>query len=195
MATYPLFLELQDRSCLVIGGGQVAFRKVLALASCGARVSVVSPTLAAGLKRVVRQGKVRWKRHPFRLSDLKGIQLLIAATDDSSVNRLAAHAARRRGIWINVVDRPELCSFIVPAVVRRGKLVLAISTGGVSPALAKWIRKDLQARYGREFEWLVSRIGRVRGDIKRSVPSVAQRRRVFEKALRAYFQTLEKASH
>ena len=157
-------------------------------------MTVVSPEATAGLKRWVRQGKVRWKRRPFRPSDLKGIQTVVSATDDPAVQQVAAREAKRRGVWINVVDRPEMCSFILPSVVRRGKLVLAISTGGASPALAKWIRKDLQERYGREFEWLVSRIGRGRGKIREKVASVARRKQLFEKALKAYFQILEKAS-
>jgi len=190
MAYYPLFLELQARSCLVIGGGSVAFRKAAALLRCGARVTVVSPELSAGLKKLARQRKVHWKKHPFRPSDLAGIELAIAATDDQPVNRLAAREAKRRKIWINVVDQPALCSFIVPSVVRRGKLALAVSTGGASPALAKWIRKDLETRYADRFGRLASVSGRARKAVLRTTPSPAARKRLLEKALKAYLRVL-----
>ena len=191
MAYYPIFLQVKGRPCLIIGGGQVGFKKAAALLACQARVTVVGPKGSAGLKRLVRQGKVRWKKRDFRPADLVGIELAVAATDDPTLQRLAAREAGRRGVWINVVDQPELCSFILPSVVRRGKLVLAISTGGASPALAKWIRGDLQGRYGSEFGRLVQAMGRVRGKIKRRVPGVAQRKRLFEKALKAYFQVIQ----
>ena len=193
MSYYPLFLELEGRPCLVIGGGGVAFRKTAALLHCGARVTVVSPDLSAGLKRLARQKKIRWEAHPFRPADLAGKELAVAATNDEEVNRAAAREARRRRIWINMVDRPELCSFILPSVVRRGKLVLAISTGGASPALAKWIRRDLEARYGPEFGKLLSQAAAARRKVHRNLPGPAARKRLFEKALKAYLQVLKPA--
>jgi len=193
MAYYPLFLELVGRPCLVIGGGQVAFRKVSALFSCGARVKVVSPELTAALKQRVRRGKIRWIRRPFRSGDLNGMELAVAATDDQQVNRQAAREARRRKIWINVVDRPELCSFILPSVVRRGKLVLAVSTGGASPAVAKWIRKDLQARYGANFGRLLGPAAAGRKQVHKRIQSPARRKHLFEKALKAYLREIASA--
>ncbi len=193
MAHYPLFLELQNRSCLVIGGGAVAFRKATALLSCGAKVAVVAPELSAGLKRLARRGKVRWKKQPFRPADLAGMELAVAATDDQKVNLLAAREARRRGVWINVADQPALCSFILPSVVRRGKLALAISTGGASPALAKWIRKDLEKRYGPELGRLLTRAAAARDRVHRDVRGPAARKQLFEKALKAYLQVLKPA--
>ena len=178
---------------MVIGGGPVAFRKTAALIRCGARVTVVSPELSTGLKRLVRQKRVRWKRRPFRPADLAGMELVVAATDDESTNRAAVREARRRRIWINVVDRPELCSFILPSVFRRGKLVLAISTGGTSPALAKWIRRDLESRYGPEFGRLLVKAAAARPGVHRKIRSPAARKRQFEKALNAYLQVLKPA--
>ncbi len=194
MAYYPIFLELKGRPCVVIGGGEIAYRKAQALVSCGARVTVVSPRLGRGLQRLARAQKIRWRKRAFQPDDLKGAQLVIAATDDQPVNEQAAREARRRGIWINVVDQPRLCSFILSSVVRRGKLVLAISTGGVSPALAKWIRKDLERRYGPEFDRLLKAMPRARDAVKKKIPRTQQRKRVFEKALKAYFQVIEKAT-
>lgn len=191
MATYPLFLELKARPCLVIGGGPVAFRKASALLACGARVTVVAPELSAGLRKLVRARKARWKPRRFRAGDLAGVELAVAATEDEEVNRFAAQEARRRRVWINVADRPTLCSFILPSVVRRGKLVLAISTSGASPALAKWIRKDLQIRYGPELSRLLSGAAVARRKVQERVRSAAARKRLFETALKAYLQVLK----
>ena len=192
MPYYPLFLELKDRPCLVIGGGPVAFRKAAALLRCGAKVTVVSPEFSAGLKRLARGRKVRWKGRRFRPADLDGMDLAVAATDDETINRSAAREAKRRGIWINVVDRPALCSFILPSVVRRGKLALAISTGGASPALAKWIRRDLKSRYGPGFGQLLDRAGAARPGVQRKVRGTTGRKRLFEEALNAYLRVLRR---
>ena len=193
MVYYPVFLELRQRPCLVIGGGEVAFQKAKALVTCGARVRVVSPQCGAGLKRLIRGKKVSWRRHLFRPGDLKGAELVVAATDQQPVNERASRLAKSRGIWINVVDQPKLCSFIVPSVVRRGKLAMAISTSGISPALSKWIRKDLQKRYGPELGLLLERSGKVRSGIRRRVPSYAQRKRLYEQAIEAYFKVMRQA--
>ena len=171
----------------------MALRKVNDLLSCGARVSVVSPLLVKGLKKKTAAGVVRWKARRFRPSDLAGMELAVAATDDPAVNEQAAREARRRKVWINVVDQPARCSFIVPAVVRRGKLTLAVSTAGVSPALARWIREDLERRYGPEWKKTLSGMERWRGKVHRQVPGVQQRRKLFEQALEAYVRTLRKS--
>ncbi len=190
MSYYPLFLEIQGRLCLVIGGGPVAFRKAAALLRCGAKVTVVSPSLSAGLKRMSRKKKIRWIPRRFSRSDLSGMELAVSATDDPQINRLAAREAGRRRVWINVVDQPRLCSFILPSVVRRGKLTLAVSTGGASPALAQWIRRDLEARYGEGFSRLLAAAGRKREEIRKKKMSPAQRKRLFQKALKAYLRVL-----
>ncbi len=191
MATLPIFLELRDRPCLVIGAGEVAFRKASALVAGGAKVTVVSPRLSAGIERLVRLGKVAWRPHRFQPNDLKGVELAVAATSDQPVNERAAREARARSVWINVVDQPELCSFIFPSVLRRGRLSLAISTEGASPALAKWIRRDLERRYGPEFKTLLDEAARLRPRVKQAVPGAGRRKRLFEKALRAYLKVLK----
>lgn len=192
MFQYPIFLELSGVPCLVIGGGPVAYRKTKALLACGARVSVVSPTLSSSFDTLVRKGKIRWRRHPFQVDDLKGMRLVVAATNEQSLNERAARQAKRFRIFINVVDQPKLCSFIVPSVVRRGRLVLAISTGGASPALSKWIRKDMESRYGGEFRRLVAGMARARSVVLGKVHGISRRKQLFEKALQAYFDTLRK---
>ncbi len=190
---YPVFLDLRGRSCVVIGGGAVALRKTNDLRACGAKLSVVSPRVVAGLKKLAGRRAIRWRKGTFRPSDLAGADLAVAATDNASVNERAAREARRRRIWINVVDQPALCSFIVPAVVRRGKLTLAVSTAGVSPALAKWIREDLARRYGPEWKQALAGMEQWRGKVRSRVGGVRQRKKLFEEALGAYVRTLRKA--
>lgn len=187
---YPVFLDLERRPCLVVGGGAVALRKAKDLLAAGAKVRVVSPRLAAGFQPLVRTGRVVWVRRVFRPTDLKVGGLVVAATDEERVNRQAAREARRRGSWINVVDQPARCSFIVPSVVRRGELRLAISTGGASPALARWIRTDLERRYGPDIQRFLKAAMRVRPQVQAKVPGPALRKRLFEKALKAYFEAL-----
>lgn len=192
MAYYPIFLELRGRRCLVIGGGVIAYQKAKALIICGGKVTVVSPTLGAGLRRLFQERKIHWRRHRFTREDLKGAELVVAATDDQPVNKQAARWAKQKGILINVVDQPKLCSFIVPSVVRRGKLCLAISTSGVSPALSKWIRKDLERRYGSELAKLLARSAAIRGAVKDAVPSYNRRKRLYEEAIDAYFRVMKR---
>jgi len=193
LAYYPVFLELKGRPCLVIGGGGIAYQKAKALVACGARVRVVSPELSKDLQRLLRRRKMTWRRGLFKSADLKGAELVVAATDNQVVNKQAYRLAAQRGIWINVVDQPRLCSFIVPSVVRRGKLTVAISTSGISPALSKWIRKDLERRYGPELGKLLARSAKVRGAIREAVPSYSKRKRLYERALAAYFKVMKEA--
>ncbi|PIQ82081.1 MAG: siroheme synthase [Candidatus Omnitrophica bacterium CG11_big_fil_rev_8_21_14_0_20_64_10] len=192
MAYYPVFLELKNRPCLVIGGGRIAWDKARQLVRAGARVTVVAPVLGAGMKRLKAGGRVRWRRKTFGPGDLKGVELVIAGTDQQPVNERVFRECRRRRIWVNVVDQPKLCAFIVPSMVRRGRLTLAISTGGASPALSKWIRKDLERRYGPELGRLLTRLARGRGKILKAVPDYNKRKRVYEAAMQAYFEVLKK---
>ncbi|MBI3322139.1 MAG: bifunctional precorrin-2 dehydrogenase/sirohydrochlorin ferrochelatase [Candidatus Omnitrophica bacterium] len=190
MSYFPLFIELRDSSCLVVGGGRVALGKVRQLRSFGARITVAAPALTSGLARLARERKIRWVRRAFRPGDLAGRQLVVAATDEQAVNERVSRLARRKGIPVNVVDQPALCSFIFPSVVKRGKLVLAVSTGGASPALAKWIRRDLERRYGPEMGRSLEGMARVRGQVKRKAATPARRKALYEKALKAYLRVL-----
>ena len=134
---FPIFLQLRGATALVVGGGQVALRKVRDLRAAGAKVRVVAPEACGALKRMKT---VDLRRRRFRATDVGGTVMVIAATDDRNVNVRVARAANRLGIPVNVVDKPELCSFIVPAVLRRGPITVAISTGGASPAMARNLR-------------------------------------------------------
>jgi precorrin-2 dehydrogenase/sirohydrochlorin ferrochelatase len=151
MKTYPIFALLDGKPCLVVGGGAVGERKVLDLLAAGAQVTVVSQTLTLALEKLAGRGEIRYLEGVFTPGHLAGMVLVIGATDDPQVNIWVSNAAQERGIWVNIVDAPDLCSFIVPAQVRRGDLTVAISTGGASPALARRLREDLERRFGPEY--------------------------------------------
>src|SRR3990170_3499874 len=151
MRYYPIYLDIRDKPCVVIGGGEVAERKVFSLLNAGAKVTVVSPAVTAVLKGISEAGRVEIKERPFSKGDLKGAFLAYAATDSEDINYKISEEARKRGVLLNIVDKPEMCDFIVPSVVERGLLSIAISTGGASPAFAKRLRLEMEERYGEEY--------------------------------------------
>lgn len=139
-APYPAFLSLAGKRVLLVGGGAVAARKARALARGGARVKVVAPRVCPAVLKAAERVVVR----RFRPSDLEGATLVICATADEALNARVSGLCRKKRIWANVVDRPALCDFILPAVVRRGRLEIAVSTGGASPYLARHLRRRLE---------------------------------------------------
>ena len=166
MSYYPIFLELKGLPCLVVGGGQVAARKVEGLLAAGARVTVVSPSLDPDLAKLKSERRLVHVDRHYQHVDFKGYALVIAATDDATTNEHVAADARQSGILVNVVDKPALCDFIVPSVVRRGDVVLAISTGGLSPALARWLRQEMESYLSEDFERLVQLLAEVRAELR-----------------------------
>ncbi|NLE76656.1 MAG: bifunctional precorrin-2 dehydrogenase/sirohydrochlorin ferrochelatase, partial [Chloroflexi bacterium] len=181
---YPVMLRLAGQPCLVVGGGAVAARKAAGLLLCSADVTVVAPTLCASLADEVGRGEVRWRKGRFRPEDLEGMRLAVAATDDQPVNEAVAAEARRRGLWVNVVDQPALCDFVAPAVTRRGPITVAVSTGGASPALARELRRALEGVLGPEVEQLAVLLARFRGQVRERIPDV-QRREAFWRRISA----------
>ena len=172
---FAAFLDLRRRRCLVVGGGEIGERKARALLVCGAEVTVVSPTVTPGLAALAIVGRVIERRRPFRRSDLRGCALVVAATGNPEVDDAVAALARRARVLVNVVDRPERCDFIVPSVLQRGQLQIAVSTGGRSPALAREIRRRLEARFGPEYAELVARTGRARRAARAVAPTPTAR--------------------
>jgi precorrin-2 dehydrogenase/sirohydrochlorin ferrochelatase len=151
MRYIPIFLDLAGRDCIVVGGGEVATRKVESLLEAGAHVTVVTPRLSPSMAALVAGGRVIHVAREYQPGDIRGCVLAYAATNDPKVHReLAAEAGALR-IPINVVDVPELCTFIAPAVVKRGDLQIAVSTSGASPALAARLRRELEAEFGAEY--------------------------------------------
>jgi precorrin-2 dehydrogenase/sirohydrochlorin ferrochelatase len=152
MKTYPIFALIEDRPCLVVGGGTVGERKVMDLRQAGAIVTVLSYELTPALQELAAAGQISYLNEDFTPAHLAGMILVMAATDDRDVNARVSAAARERGILVNVADDPEFCTFIVPAQVKRGDLTVAISTGGASPALARKLRQQLQQQFGPEYK-------------------------------------------
>jgi siroheme synthase-like protein len=176
MAYYPIFLELKGKPCLVVGGGQVAARKVEGLLAAGARVTVVSPKLEPDLSKLKSERRIGHVDKQYQRVDVKGYAVVVAATDDRATNERVASDARRDGVPVNVVDEPAMCDFIVPSVVRRGDVVLAISTGGLSPALARWLRQQMESYLSEDFDRLVQLLAEVRLELRErgvSVPAKA----------------------
>jgi precorrin-2 dehydrogenase/sirohydrochlorin ferrochelatase len=182
---YPLCLNISGKRCVVIGGGNVAERKVERLLACGARVEVVGKALTPVLAAWKREGRIIHHEADYEDSCLNGASLVIGATDEESVNGRIAKDARDRGIPVNIVDDPVRCDFILPSVVERGDLMIAVSTGGKSPALAKKLREDLEEAYGPEYAVLLEILGELRGRVIAAGRSSAENRKCFEAVIRS----------
>lgn len=185
MKTYPILLDLRGRRCLVVGGGQVAQRKVDGLLAADAAVTVVSPTASTALAQLAAAGGIVWHPRPYGRADLDGMRLVIAATDQPDVNRQVADDARDRGILCNVIDQPAAGDFTLPSVVRRGDLVLTVSTSGQSPALSRHLRKILEGRFGNEYEVFLRIMGAVRRRLLACEKDPATRRKLFDRLVAA----------
>ena len=163
---YPIFLNIENKKCVVVGGGQVALRKVKMLLECRAKVVVISPEMHRDLTRLAKGKAIQWIKRDYEQGDLKGAFIVIAATDEEETNKRIANEGKERGIFSNVVDHSELSDFIVPSFFRRGGLTVAISTSGMSPALARKIRATLEKSFGEEFSLLLSLVKDVRSELK-----------------------------
>ena len=180
---YPMMVDVAGKRCLVVGGGRVAERKVLSLVECGAEVEVVSPSTTARLAALASAGRLRLRRRPVRPTDLRGAFLVVMATDDAQVNREVAETVRSAGGLVNVADDPDACTFLVPSVVRRGDLTIAISTGGGSPALAKKLRQRLEQTIGPEYEAFLGALRTLRERARRAVADPEERQAIYRRAV------------
>ncbi len=174
---FPAFLNLRGKKCVVIGGGKVAARKVSALLKSGALVDVISPEITASLKKLQETGRINYVDRGYRKGDLKGAFLTVAATSDYKVNIAVSKEAP---LLVNVVDVPELCNFIVPAVVDRAPLTIAVSTGGASPAMAASVRKELELLYGKEVGRYLLFAGNIRKTAKEAIADTKLREIFFK---------------
>lgn len=166
---YPVFLDVRGRRAVVVGGGTVAERKADGLVRAGAQVLVVAPEATTSLEAWAREGRIELERRMFRDDDVAGAFLVYAATDNVAVNHAVYALAEASGVLANVVDDPAHCSFIVPSVVRRGSLQLAVSTGGAAPALAKRLRRELEGHYSEEWGLYVDVLAEVRALVRSRV--------------------------
>ena len=165
MRYYPIHLDIQNRKCLVVGGGGVGTRKATTLLNCGAKVTVVSPEISQRLHNLAETAPLTLKSRPYRCADLEGMFLVIGATDDETLNAQISSDAERRNTLCNIADRPEKCNFILPSILRRDDLVITISTSGRSPALAKKLRKTLERRFGPEYGDFLKLMGAIRSKL------------------------------
>ena len=179
----PTFFDIRFKACLVVGGGEVAARKVELLLRAGAAVTVVAPKLGRSLMQYRDAGKLCHRTRAFRPSDIEGCTLVIAATDDETVNREVSELCRERAIPVNVVDAPELCSFIVPSIVDRSPVIVAVSSGGASPVLARILRTKLETMLPASYGKLANLAEGFRDRVKRRFSDMAQRRRFWEEVL------------
>jgi siroheme synthase-like protein len=159
---YPIFLDISKKTCLVVGGGSVALRKVYILLKFKANVAVVSPHISGPLKKLAEKGMVHVSLKEYDATDLDNVALVFAATDIESVNQAIRKDAGERNIPVNVVDNPSLCDFIVPSIVKKDPILIAISTSGILPFLSKKLRKDIAERITRDYVRYAGIVGRFR---------------------------------
>lgn len=179
MGYYPVFLELDKKRCLVVGGGKVAERKVASLLSEGALVTVVSPALNEGLTRLKKEKKIKHLGRRYREGDLQGFFIAVSASSSGEVNRAVSAEAEKRGVLVNIADAPGLCSFITPAVLERGALKIAVSTSGKSPFFSKKLRGDLEKTIGEEYSVFVEILGAVRNKLLKEKRKDANNKRIY----------------
>jgi siroheme synthase-like protein len=176
MSYYPLFMDLNNRPCVVIGGGQISADKTRALLEVNACVTVIAPELIEPLLNLVTDGRIKHHGRPYQPGDLAGAILAISATDDSAVNRQVWEEGRRSSVLVNVVDDVPLCDFIAPSVIRQGDLTVAISTSGKAPALAVRIRECLEEAFGPEYARFLELAGAIRQPLVEKHPDFKTRR-------------------
>lgn len=173
---YPVYLNLKGKRVVVIGGGEVGERKVASLLDTGAMITVVSPDVTPRVASLANANLIELHRRPYLEGDCAGAVLVLSATDDAPVNQAVWKEAQTARVLVNTADEPALCDFIMPAVVRRGEVAVAISTGGTSPALAARLRRKLSRIIGREYGQLADLLARVRPEIRNRVRDVQDRK-------------------
>lgn len=177
---YPIFIDIEDRPVVIIGGGEVCARKAETMMRYGARVRIISPRFTDEIEAWAAAGKLSIERREYQSADIDGANLVIASTDDTAVNERIAADSRARRIPVNVVDVTPLCEFIVPAIIEKGSVQIAVSTGGKSPALARTLKEDLQRQIGPEYTEVNDILGTLRDGAKATLPTDVDRKRFFD---------------
>ncbi len=183
MTNFPIFLKLQDRPCLVVGGGEVAARKTQLLISAGAKVFVAAPEIESSLNKMKKSGQIIHLEQTYDENCLQDMELVIAATDDMQLNNTIAHQAKSKNLMVNVVDNPETGTFIMPSVIDRSPVMVAVSTGGTSPVLARLLRARLETLIPAGYGKLATLVARFRNKVKEHYPNIRERRRFWEHVL------------
>jgi precorrin-2 dehydrogenase/sirohydrochlorin ferrochelatase len=180
---YPIYLDVSEKRCVVVGGGDVAERKVMKLLECDAEVIVVSSVVTPGLEAMIKGNIIRHVSGDYNSEYIKGAFIVVGATDRDVVNEQIYRDSQELGIPVNIVDDPKRCDFIVPSIVRTGDLAIAISTGGKSPVMAKRLREDLEKTYGPEYGILLDIMGVLREKMITRGESPEDNKNVFESVL------------
>ncbi|MEK7369210.1 MAG: bifunctional precorrin-2 dehydrogenase/sirohydrochlorin ferrochelatase [Planctomycetota bacterium] len=175
---YPIYLDIRDKKCVVVGGGDVAYRKAVSLKEAGAQVVVISPDFS---KDFLKEEGITMLRQKYEERCLEGATLITAATNDKEINQRVWEEARRHGLLVNVVDQPELCNFIVPSVVNRGELQISISTGGASPAFARRLRQELENHFGPEYGEFIELLSKMRTEARSQISDSTKRQKLMER--------------
>ena len=178
---YPIVLKVKDRRVVVIGGGEVAEAKVQTLLESGADVKVISPEATSWLRELAEAGKIMWIARTYDSSDLENAFFVVAATDDPAVQDRIWRDARQRNVLINSVDDPDRCDFIMPSVLRRDDLIVAVSTSGKSPAFAAWLQRQLAGIVTKEFGRAVSLLGSMRSEFQQRFKNLEERKRAYQR--------------
>lgn len=190
MAFYPINLNISNRRCLVVGGGAVAARKIEALLFSEALVRVVSPEVCRKISAFAKSGQIEWVRREYRDSDLEGVFLVFAVTNQPIVQDQITMQAKKSGVLLNSADRPDQCDFQVPAKIRRGDLLIAVSTGGASPALSTQIKHRLYLEFGPEYGVLVDLLANIRRQVVGSPWESETNRELFQRILEQPLQEM-----
>ncbi|MBD5460525.1 MAG: bifunctional precorrin-2 dehydrogenase/sirohydrochlorin ferrochelatase [Lachnospiraceae bacterium] len=188
MSYFPMFIELKNRRCLVVGGGRIALHKVKVLEDFGAAVTVAAPEI---LPEIRERADVICREKKFDLADLDGQELVVAATNDAKLNSRISEACRRAGIPVNAVDQMQDCDFIFPAYLKEGEVVAAFSSGGQSPALTQYLKEQMRPVMTPLLGELAARLGEIRELVRRRTRSESERKRIYQELLR---ETLERES-
>lgn len=183
LKNYPVNLNLKNKKCIVVGAGSVAERKVRRLLECGAEVEIVAPVAIKSLKNLAVLGKITLKERHVNLKDINDAFLVISATGDRRINNLVSRYCQKNRILVNVVDSPDECNFTLPSEVRRGNLLITVSTGGASPALAKKIRKGLEKNFGKEYADFLRLMKLFRPKVIARIKNFRARKSFFEKVV------------
>ncbi|HPP06288.1 MAG TPA: bifunctional precorrin-2 dehydrogenase/sirohydrochlorin ferrochelatase, partial [Syntrophorhabdaceae bacterium] len=187
---YPIFLDLKNRLCLVIGGGQVAERKVNILIKCGARVRVIAPSMTKRLLNLGEKGKIEILKRDYKKGDIKGAFIVFAATDNKNINQEIKKDAQALGVITNVVDDPEYCDFIVPSIVKKGPVIIAISTSGTLPMFARVFKEKVEQILTDEHIRYVKKIGRLRKIIQNEVADPKKRNMIMDEIKNSYMNEI-----
>ena len=195
---FPMFLKLSARPCLVVGAGTIAESKIASLLKAGGRVRVVAPEATLQVRSWAKSKGIEWYQRPFQPDDLEGMFLVVAATSSTELHEQIFEQATKRGVLCNIVDVPALCDFYYPSVVQRGALQIAISTAGLSPALAQRLRKQLEDQFGPEYEEWVAQLGEARDKLFSTNLDPQERKRLLhedasEEAFEAFLRTRRKS--